>query len=273
MPIAHALFGMPVSRVVIAGVRLGIFERLAREPATTAQLAADLGLQRAGTEELVLAMEALGHVRRRGDAYELAKRARRWLDPSSELYLGSYIEHCVDYWEWWGKLETIVRTGEAVEIHDAGPDDAHWRRYIRGQFELARLSGPEVAKAIPLPPDSTTLLDVAGGHGWFSVELCRRHPGLNATVLDLPGSAAIGREIIDQAGMSDRVRHLEGDALSDELGGPYDAALCFNLIHHLSPEENERLFGRLHAALRPGGTLAVLDLFRPRRARADTSAL
>ncbi len=61
--------------------------------------------------------------------------------------------------------------------------------------------------------------------------------------------------------MSDRVRHVEGDAFEVDLGGPYDAALCFNLIHHLSPEDNVRLFRRIHDALAPGGVFAVLDLF------------
>jgi 2-polyprenyl-3-methyl-5-hydroxy-6-metoxy-1,4-benzoquinol methylase len=273
MPVAHAMFGMPVSRVVIAGLRLGLFDRLARAPATAHELAAELDLREAGVEDLLRALSALGHVRDRKDGYELSSRSRKWLDPSSDVYVGSFIEHCVDYWDWWARLETAVRTGEAVDIHAAGPDDPHWRRYIRGQFELARLSAPEVARKIPLARGATALLDVAGAHGWFSVELCRRHPQLKATVIDLPGSTAIGREIVAEAGMADRVTFKEGDLLTADFGGPYDAALCFNIIHHLSRDQNEQLFRRLHAALRPGGTLAVLDLFRPRKERNNTAAL
>jgi len=68
-------------------------------------------------------------------------------------------------------------------------------------------AGPaaEVARRLALLGRAPSLLDVAGGHGWYSAELCRRHPGLRATVLDLPGSAAIGREIIATAGLSDWV--------------------------------------------------------------------
>jgi cyclopropane fatty-acyl-phospholipid synthase-like methyltransferase len=57
-----------------------------------------------------------------------------------------------------------------------------------------------------------------------------------------------------------------------DLGGPYDGVLCFNIIHHLTPEQNLELLGRLHAALAPGGTLAVLDLFTQGDRRPDTSA-
>ncbi|MGH2978029.1 MAG: SAM-dependent methyltransferase, partial [Solirubrobacterales bacterium] len=125
-----------------------------------------------------------------------------------------------------------------------------------------------------LPPTPRALLDVAGGHGWFAAELCRRHPGLQATVLDLPASAAVGREILAEQGMADRVTHVEGDLMEAELGGPYDCALCFNIVHHLSPEANVELLRRINAALSPGGTVAVLDLFMPPPdTRADAGAM
>ena len=206
--------------------------------------------------------------------YSLSRTGRKWLDPASDTYVGTHVENCLDYWEWWARLEDVIRTGEGVEIHDFAPDDPHWRRYIRGQFELARLSAPEVAGALRLPPGPRRLLDVAGGHGWFAAELCRRHPGLHATVLDLPASAAVGREIIAEQGMADRVTHVEGDMMSADLGGPYDGALCFNIVHHLPPNGNVELLRRIHAALSPGGTIAVLDLFMPPPdTRADAGAM
>jgi 2-polyprenyl-3-methyl-5-hydroxy-6-metoxy-1,4-benzoquinol methylase len=272
VPVGEVLFSMPMARSVMAGVRLGLFARLAEGPASVDKLAGGLDLTPAGTRLLLESLAALGHVSRDGARYALTKTARRWLDPASDNYVGTFLENCYDYWEWWSRLEEIVRTGESFEIHERPPDDPHWRRYIGGQFELARLSAPEVAKALRLPREPKRLLDVAGGHGWFSAELCRRHPTLKATVLDLPGSAAVGREIIAEAGMSDRVEHLEGDMFTANLDGPYDGVLCFNIIHHLTPEQNLELLGRLHAALAPGSTLAVLDLFTQGDRRPDTSA-
>jgi SAM-dependent methyltransferase len=104
---------------------------------------------------------------------------------------------------------------------------------------------------------------------------------LTATVLDLPGSAAIGREIIAAAGLSDRVRFREGDAATADLAagieGGYDAVLLFNLVHHLAPGAAADLFRRIGGALAPGGILAVLDVFaepgRRASAQADTLAL
>jgi SAM-dependent methyltransferase len=273
VPVAEALFAMPLARSVMAGVRLGLFARLADGPATPGALASELGLSETGTRLLLDSLAALGHVEiGRDGRYSLDGGTRQWVDPRSDKYVGSFIENCFDFWDWWDRLEEIVRTGEGVEIHDFAPDDPHWRRYIRGQFELARISAPEVAKALRLPPNPKRLLDVAGAHGWFSAELCRRHPGLEATVVDLPASAAVGQEIIAEAGMSDRVRHVVGDAFEIELGGPYDGALCFNLIHHFTPERNVELFRRINDSLVPDGKLAVLDLFTPPGGKRPDSA-
>jgi cyclopropane fatty-acyl-phospholipid synthase-like methyltransferase len=119
------------------------------------------------------------------------------------------------------------------------------------------------------------LLDVAGAHGWFSAELCKRHEGLRATVVDLPGSARVGREILAKAGISERAEHKEGDMFEADLGGPYDGALVFDIIHHLSGEQVVALLRRVREALKPGGTLAVLDMFRSdaKRQRASAAAL
>jgi cyclopropane fatty-acyl-phospholipid synthase-like methyltransferase len=119
------------------------------------------------------------------------------------------------------------------------------------------------------------VLDVGGGHGWYAAELCRRHRGLSATVLDLPGSAAIGREVIAAAGMAERVRHVDGDARTADLGSGHDAVLCFNLIRHLTAHEIVALLARAHAALAPGGALAILEVLADpgRRAPVHESML
>jgi hypothetical protein len=58
-----------------------------------------------------------------------------------------------------------------------------------------------------------------------------------------------------------------------DLGGPHDGALCFNIVHHLSPDGTRTLFARIAAALRPGAPLCVLDLFtRPAGKRPDSGA-
>jgi len=276
VPAAYAMYGMVDGRVVGVAKRLGVLDALLDGPATAGRIAETLELQVAGTRLLCENLASLGILAQDGHTFSLPKRSRKWLDPASPTYVGTFIEHTASYWEWYAELERIVRDGGSFEIHrEPSEEHDYWRVYITGQYELARLSADEVAKAIRLPRAPTALLDVAGAHGWFAAAVCQRHPGLRATVLDLPGSARVGREIIAAAGMSDRVEHRDGDMFEAELGGPYDCALVFDIIHHLTLEQMQTLFERLRGAMRSGATLAVLDMFRSdaRRQRASAAAL
>jgi len=274
-PIGEAMFGMPVARALQVAQRTGVLTALAEDAREPGELAEHLGLQPTATRLLLDTIASLGHVRLRPDGrYEMTSRARRWLDPRSDSYVGDFLADTGSYWSWYGGLEDLVRDGNHVELHDLPPEDPYWASYIRGQYQLARLSSAEVAKAVPLGRGAHTLLDVAGAHGEFSMALCRRHPGLRATIVDLPGSARIGRRIVADAGMEDRVRHLEGDMFEVDYDGHYDGALAFNIVHHQTPERARALFARIRAALRPGAPLCVLDLYnRPEGKPPDSSAM
>ncbi|HEX2097092.1 MAG TPA: methyltransferase [Solirubrobacterales bacterium] len=274
-PIGEAMFAMPVARSLQVAQSTGMLTALAEGPREPAELAEHLGLQAAGTQRVLDVIASLGHLKLRPDGkYEMTGRAKRWLDPSSDRYVGDFLADTGYYWEWWGDLERLVRDGSHAELHAKSPDDPYWRSYIRGQYQVARLSSDEVAKAVPLADNAHSILDVAGGHGEFSMALCRRHQGLKATVIDLPGSAAVGREIVAEAGMSDRVSHLEGDMFEVEIEGHHDGALCFNIIHHLTPEQIRELFSRIRTALRPGAPLCVLDLYdRPPGQKPDSGSI
>jgi len=256
-PIVEALFGPIQARALHVAVRTGMLARLARGPATPDQLARELGLAPEPTRLVLACLLAQRHLKRDGDAYALTWRSRRWLDPGSKRSVHGYLDHTADYWAWWERLEDVVRGGAPEAIHAAPAEDPSWERYIRGQWELARLSAPEVARALTLPPEPRALLDAGGAHGEFAAALVRCHPTLRATVLDLPGAVRVGRELVRDP----RVAFRAGDLATAELGGPYDGALLFNVIHHLAPAQIQALLARLRDALTPGGTLAVLDLF------------
>jgi SAM-dependent methyltransferase len=261
-PIGEAMYSMPVARSLQVAQRTGILGALAEGPRDPAELAEHLGLQAKGTERVLDVIATLGHVKQNPDGrYEMTKSGRTWLDPRSDTYLGDFLADTYEYWDWYAGLEDLVRDGKHVELHEKAADDPYWQSYIRGQYQMARLSSAEVTKAIPLARGAHSILDVAGAHGEYSMALCRRHEGMRATIVDLPGSARVGEEIVAEAGMGDHVRYLVGDMFEVDYDGHYDGALCFNIIHHLSPEQIRALFQRIRAVLRPGAPLCVLDLY------------
>jgi ubiquinone/menaquinone biosynthesis C-methylase UbiE len=284
VPAVEALFGMLHSRIIMAGVRLGIFTALGSSCATAAELAMRLDLQPEGTRLLCNALTAAGYLRRDSSGrYRLRPIAQRYLVPSSPHYTGHYVEYNYDQWEWIARLEEIISTGEAIDLHRelGAPDFArvpgNWSRYLEGLADLAQEVAPEIAAKVPIAGREKGarrfLLDVGGGHGIFSAALCRRYPELNAEVLDLPQAVAAGEPIARRyAGplVANRIRFRAGDALAGPLGAPdsYDAVLIFQLLHHLSPNDISGLLCRAVETLRPGGWLTVTDLLEQHAGRA-----
>jgi len=108
------------------------------------------------------------------------------------------------------------------------------------------------------------MLDIGGSHGFLSVSLCRRHPGLSAVILDLPEAVAQAAPILAREGMGDRVTHRPGNALTDDLGSEaWDLILISQLMHHFDEPACRALVERVARALRPGGIFAILELIRP----------
>ena len=134
--------------------------------------------------------------------------------------------------------------------------------YERGQRSHAALMAKELAWRLPVPRTATALLDVGGGHGLYSIELCRRHPRLYATILDLPGAASPTASSLSSSGI-DRIESRAGDVLVYDLGSEaYDLILLANVMHHFTPQDNAALMNRVARALRRGGLCAILELIR-----------
>jgi SAM-dependent methyltransferase len=93
--------------------------------------------------------------------------------------------------------------------------------------------------------------------------MCRRHPRLLATVLDLPPSVRVGERIVSEQGLADRISFREGDVFELGLGEGLDVVSVFNLVHHLPEERDRELCRMAREALKPGGALAVGDTARP----------
>ncbi len=264
-PLADGVFTMMACRALMAGLELGLIDQVASGAASADELAERLGLDPAGTMALIEALVSGGHLERVGSSYRLARRARRWLDPHGPSYVGNLIRFNRDHERWWSELETILRTGQPLAVHRELPDGAAWRRYVLGMRDLAGLSADEIVGALRPPRLPRRLLDIGGAHGAHAAAFCRRYPTLTATVLDLPRVAAIGAELIELAGLSDRIEFRAGDTGQDNLGSGYDIVLLFDLLHHFPGKEAQALLGRAVDALRPGGLIAILEPTRARR--------
>ena len=251
------------ARAITTATRLGMVEALSGGARSAKAVAETCRTDPRATEKLLNLLVTMKYVRHGGGRYTLARNTRRWLladAPGSirDMVLMKDLE-----WSWIDRMESFVRDGQSLDVHGTMSTE-DWGAYQRGMRAQANVLAPFLARRVPVPAGATAMLDIGGSHGYFSVVLCRRHPGLNATVLDLPEAVDHAAPLLQREGMGDRVVLRAGDALTDDLGdAAYDLILMFSLVHHFDDATNRLLARRAARALRPGGYLVIGDALRP----------
>ena len=80
-------------------------------------------------------------------------------------------------------------------------------------------------------------------------------------VIELPGVAAVARELVAAAGASERVVLRDGDYHSADFGSSKDVVLMSGMFHRETAQACRGLIERVASCLNPGGLLVVSDVF------------
>jgi SAM-dependent methyltransferase len=268
-PLVDTFQAIVRARAIMVASKLGVFDSLAQKPLPAPAVAREIGADPRATEKLVNALVGAGYLRYAGHEYDLAHVARKWLLKSSPRSLHDNMLHRFIEWKAVEHFEDFVRTGKPLDIHETMPPE-DWAIYQKGMRSLAGLSADEVARRLKLPASAEAMLDLGGSHGYYSVALCRRHPRLSSTIIDLPRAVDMAGPILAQENMGDRVRYRPGDVLTADLGQQAcDLIFISQLVHHFSAEANRELMARVARALRPGGIVAVVEIIRPHSPNAS----
>lgn len=250
------------ARSIMVATKLNFFEVLRSESLTAREVAERCGTHPDATRKLLNLLVTMDYLRLRGQRYELSPLTRKWLLKDSAKSLRDVLIMRFMEWEWIEHLEETVCTGKPVDIHGQMSQE-EWGLYQRGMRSSVAVFGSEAVKRTPVPKGARDMLDIGGSHGYYSVALCRRHPGLRSVVLDLPEAVAQAAPILAQERMGDRVVHRAGNALTDDFGTQaFDLVFISNLAHHFDEASNRDLARRVARALRPGGYFVIQDVIR-----------
>lgn len=261
-PIMQVASGFMAAKHLFAAKELGLFEALGDSPATIDGLAARTGLTTRAARISADAMVALGLLERDDNTYRNSPTAAAFLSGQGPGDLRPFLRFwdSLSYPAWQGLAEALA-SGPPQEIIDL---DAERQQVAAAGIE-AILMGPASAFARTVDFSShRRLLDVGGGTGSWSIAACRVHDQLTATVVELPAVAAVARERVSAASLTDRIDVRDGDALADELPAGHDAFLLANLVHYWSPEQNRELLQRVRRAAEPGARLLLADFWTDR---------
>src|SRR5262249_5235017 len=97
-------------------------------------------------------------------------------------------------------------------------------------------------------------------HGVFGITIAQRNPRAEVVAVDWKAVLAVAEENARKANLADRYRTLPGDAFTVDFGTGFDVALVTNFLHHFDPPTCTNFLKKIHAALRPGGRVVILEM-------------
>ena len=263
-PALDLFLGIMKTRLIMTGVRLGVFDALMAGPATAIDVGGQLCLNVEALDMLLRALVIFDYLTFHRGRFRLTKLGRLVASSSSRNFVG-YVMLSFKQWEMMDYMEELVRTGRGIELHRNLDDAQDWRNYHKAMLEIARIEADLIAAKVPVPMGARRLLDAGGSHGLYAAAICRKRPPMSAVVLELPAGLEHARELARREGIDDLVEHRGGDIIRDDLGSGYDTVLLSNILHHFQPDDILTILGKTNKALRNSGTVAIWEFEAPSR--------
>lgn len=251
------------------GVRLGLYEQLAKHGASTsAELALGAGIAERYAREW-LEQQAVAKVLEVDDVgaapatrrFSLpAAHAQVLLDPDNEAYLAPLAGFVPVAGMALHPVAEAFRSGGGVAYADYGVHDlqaAFTRPAFVNQLTstwLPALPGVDAK----LQAGSARVVEIGCGEGVAAVQIACDFVGVTVDGFDADDvSIAAARKRAADAGVAERVRFEVRDACRPGIEGSYDLVLCIETLHDVAdPVAVLRLMRQLRA---PGGTVLVAD--------------
>lgn len=268
---AGALFdlcaGFVYSQILLACVRLKIFELLADGPVSPAELSTRVSLPVEQTTLLLDAAASLKLVQRRsGSRYGLGSLGAALLGNPGVVAM---IEHHAMLYGDLGDPVALLR-GEA----GAGQLASYWA-YAKGErpADLSRdaiapytalmsASQPMISQQVLAAysfREHRCLLDIGGGDGTFLAAVASTAPKLRCVLFDLPAVADKASERFRREGLSSRAVAIGGSFLTGHLPEGADIVSLVRVIHDHDDEAVMTLLRAVRQVLPAQGTLLIAE--------------
>jgi demethylspheroidene O-methyltransferase len=264
--------GFVYSQVLLACVRLRLFEILTEGPQDTATLSGRLALSPDATLRLLNAAASLKLVaKRRGGRWGLGALGAAMVDNPAVTAMVEH--HAMVY----GDLADPVALLRRAKVNSPGggnglsgywpyaetdrpsalrPDQA--AAYTTLMAASQPIIAAEILGAYPLR-GHRRLLDVGGGDGSFLRAAAAAAPELQLMLFDLPAVAERARARFAEAGLGHRAQCFGGDFGADALPEGADLISLVRVVHDHDDDRVLLLLRAAHRALAPGGTLLLAE--------------
>ena len=259
--------GFVYSQILMACVRLDLFELLADEPKSLETLANRTGLPIRAAGRLLDAAVALRLAdKRSGGRYGLGALGAAMRGNAAITDMIAH--HDMLYRDLADPVALLRGTAPATEVSRfwayARPDDQGALQHtdVSGYTQLMSTSldliAGDILDVAPIPATGA-LLDIGGGDGTFLGHIARRHAGLTLSLLDVPAVAQIATGRFGSNGLSARCTAIGGDMFTHASTPSFDVVTLVRVALDHDDAKVLTLLQQAASALRPGGLLLIAE--------------
>lgn len=275
---AELLLGHMLPQAVAVAAELRVADALANGPLSGDELARRVGANPAALARLLRALIGRGVFRELRDGrYALTPMADVLRSDAPVSVAGiCRFYGSREYREFWSEMVDAVRTGQSAVQSLKGTDGF---TYLAENPELASLFND----AMTAISDVTTapvvaaydfgrfpvIVDVGGGHGRLLASILAATPSARGMLYDLPDVVTGASAVLDEAGVSDRVR-VEGGSFFDSVPTGGDVYVLKQVIHDWGDEAAQAILRNVAAAAQDQATLVLVEMVIPQHHREFT---
>jgi demethylspheroidene O-methyltransferase len=265
---SNALFdlcsGFVYSQILLACVRLDLFNKLAGGPRLCTALADDLDLPVDATQRLLRAAKSLNLVDAlEGNRYALGELGAALLANPS---IAAFVEHHAMLYKDLTDPVALLKGETTTELSGFWPyaqpgetaSPEAYDRYSTLMSQSQVLIAEDIVDAFP-PSGHRRWLDVGGGEGVFMATLFEAAPELDLELFDLQPVAARAKELLQKRGMMSRIKVSEGDFFKDALPTGADVVSLIRILQDHDDDAARALLTQAHKAMEPGATLLIAE--------------
>jgi acetylserotonin N-methyltransferase len=266
--VVNLLDAFRYSKIMFAAVSLGVFDALENGPQSCVALAQMLGANTDALERLLDACVCLRLLDHDELGYRNTAEASCYLCKNSPHRITGYLNYSNDVlWKMWGNLESAIREGTHRWKQTFGWDgpifssffrtEAAKREFMMGMHGYGLMSSPQVVGAFDLSR-YRTLVDLGGGTGHLAEAACKRYPGLNAIVFDLPAVEPLFNELLASSPVRQRITFVGGSFFSDPLPDA-DLYAVGRILHDWDEKQIQQLLTKVFEHLPSSGALLIAE--------------
>ena len=235
---------------------LGLLTELREGQRTLTQLCEKLSLKRGATKLVLDALVASSIIEKYEEDYALSRVAHLLCQYDQDLGDAT-----------WNHLVGHVREASDSDADEVTTDDQAYLNALAATQWVHTPAAMQAAEMLDLGgEDGITglkILDLGCGSAVWSAAMAHRDQKATVIAVDQAAALKAAQSTADSIGLGDRFGAIEADPVEAELDdAEFDLVVVAQRLGCLGPNDGQKLLSKAIKALKFGGKLVVVDLFR-----------